>query len=122
AQDASEAAKGTFLAYSDGAGRKADFHALRHSFISNLAAGGVNPKTAQTLARHSTITLTMDRYTHLYAGDMAAALDALPDLSASIGQTARATGTHDAAAENSLSPSLSPKGEFRRSSVESGEV
>jgi len=122
AQDASEAAKGTFLAYSDGAGRKADFHALRHSFISNLAAGGVNPKTAQTLARHSTITLTMDRYTHLYAGDMSAALDALPDLSASIGQAQRATGTHDEAAGNSLSPSLSPKGEFRRSSVESGEV
>ena len=38
----------------------ADFHALRHTFVSNLA----NSKMAQPLARHSTITLTMDRYTH----------------------------------------------------------
>jgi hypothetical protein len=37
-----------------------DLYALRHTFISNLAAGGVHPKTAQGLARHSTITLTMD--------------------------------------------------------------
>ena len=38
------------------------FHALRHTFITNLARSGVHPKTAQSLARHSTITLTMDRY------------------------------------------------------------
>lgn len=52
------------IAARDDAGRVADFHALRHTFISNLAAGGVHPKTAQSLARHSTITLTMDR-THI---------------------------------------------------------
>jgi hypothetical protein len=27
-----------------------DFHAIRHQFISSLAAAGVHPKTAQTLA------------------------------------------------------------------------
>ena len=47
-----EAAK---IAARDLAGRVADFHALRHTFITNLAAGGVHPKVAQTLARHSTI-------------------------------------------------------------------
>ncbi len=57
-----------------------DWHSLRHSFITNLAAGGVAPKLAQTLARHSTITLTLDRYTHTFSGDDAAALLALPDL------------------------------------------
>jgi len=42
----------------------ADFHSLRHSFITNLARAGVHPSDAQALARHSTITLTMDFYTH----------------------------------------------------------
>jgi hypothetical protein len=48
----------------DAAGLVADFHSLRHTFITNLATAGVHPKTAQTLARHCTISLTMDRYTH----------------------------------------------------------
>ncbi|MBL4701844.1 MAG: tyrosine-type recombinase/integrase [Phycisphaeraceae bacterium] len=67
--------------YKDAGGRVADFHALRHTFITNLAQGGVHPKTAQALARHSTITLTMDRYTHSLQEDQTRALDVLPDLS-----------------------------------------
>src|SRR5207245_4402634 len=51
------------IPYHDETGRVFDFRALRHQFISNLAAGGVHPKIAQVLARHSTITLTMDHYT-----------------------------------------------------------
>src|SRR5207244_5524529 len=68
------------LAYHDVDGRVFDFHALRHLFISNLCHAGVHPKEAQILARHSTITLTMDRYTHLGIADAAAALDKLPAL------------------------------------------
>ena len=49
------------ISYRDGAGRVCDWHALRHTFISTIASGGVHPKVAQTLARHSTISLTMDR-------------------------------------------------------------
>jgi hypothetical protein len=75
-----EAAK---IAYRDAKGRVFDFHALRHQFISNLARGGVHPKEAQALARHSTITLTMDRYTHLGLADLTSALDRLPALTAS---------------------------------------
>ena len=93
AQDASEGQADTFLAYIDAGGRYADFHALRHSFISALASGGVHPKTAQTLARHSTITLTMDRYSHTYRGEAAAALNVLPDLSSPTSQTEKMTGT-----------------------------
>ncbi len=48
----------SFLAYRDDAGWVTDFHGLRRTFISNLARGGVHPKVAQQLARHSTITLT----------------------------------------------------------------
>jgi hypothetical protein len=68
------------LPYVDAHGRVFDFHALRHQFMRNLAAAGVHSKVAQTLARHSTITLTMDRYTHLGLVDQTAALDLLPDL------------------------------------------
>ncbi len=49
----------------DERGHRLDFHGLRHTFVTNLALAGVSPKDAQTLARHSTITLTLETYTHL---------------------------------------------------------
>ena len=73
--------KAAGIPYVDDAGRYADFHSLRHSYISNLARSGVHPKVAQSLARHSTITLTMDRYTHTRLEDQVEALERLPDLS-----------------------------------------
>jgi len=83
--------------YRDHAGRHADFHALRHTFITNLARGGVPAKVAQTLARHSTISLTMDRYTHMEVLDQRRALEVLPDLTAPPGvEVVRATGTDGA--------------------------
>jgi integrase/recombinase XerD len=68
----------TVLAYHDDQGRVFDFHSLRHQYISNLAIAGVHPKIAQTLARHSTITLTLDRYTHAGLADVAATVNGLP--------------------------------------------
>jgi site-specific recombinase XerD len=85
----------------DDDGRVFDFHGLRHQFISNLATAGVHPKAAQMLARHSTITLTMDRYTHLGLVDQTAALDKLPSLPSQGGnahQAMKATGTDGALA------------------------
>ena len=67
--------------YEDETGRIVDFHALRHSFITSLSAAGVHPKTAQVLARHSDINLTLSRYTHLEIADQTGAVEALPDLS-----------------------------------------
>ncbi len=78
----------------------ADFHSLRHTFVSNLAAGGVHPKLAQQLARHSTIALTLDRYTHVGLLDMNSALESLPNITAPESQTMRATGTTDQAASD----------------------
>jgi integrase len=66
------------IPYQDAQGRYFDFHGTRHTFISRLASGGVHPKVAQILARHSTITLTMDYYTHLGIHDQTAALEKLP--------------------------------------------
>ena len=70
-----------FLKY-DTADGCADFHALRHKFVTDLATSGVHPKLAKELARHSTITLTMDRYAHVGLLDMNAALESLPGLPA----------------------------------------
>jgi integrase len=66
-----------FLLYRDREGRVADFHALRHTFVTNLVNAGVAPKDAKELARHSTITFTMDHYAHVGVRDTAAALSKL---------------------------------------------
>jgi integrase len=64
--------------YIDTHGRYADFHALRHTFITNMIKSGINPKAAQSLARHSTIDLTMNVYTRLTISDQATAISSLP--------------------------------------------
>jgi integrase len=99
--------RSTELCYRDEAGRVFDFHALRHQFITNLARGRVHVKEAQQLARHSTITLTMDCYTHLGIVDLTSALDALPALPTMTGPASeaaelRATGTDGRADPKSL--------------------
>jgi len=81
------------LKYVDAAGRYADFHGLRHTCGSLLAASGCHPKVAQTIMRHCTIDLTMSRYTHVFAGQEADAVAALPDLGKPAKGTAKATGT-----------------------------
>ena len=68
------------LPYRDADGRVADFHALRHSYITLLERSGVSPKLAQELARHSDIRLTMNVYTHVRLHDLAGAVDGLPAL------------------------------------------
>ena len=71
------------IPYHDDKGRVADFHALRHTFITQLARSGVHPAKAKALARHSTITLTMDVYSHVETDELRGALDMLPaDLNA----------------------------------------
>jgi len=72
--------KAAGIPYKDVAGRYVDFHALRHFFCTNLARSGVHPNVAKTLARHSTIELTMDRYGHVELEEMSAALGRLPEL------------------------------------------
>jgi integrase len=69
-----------FLRYRDSDGRVADFHAMRHTYISGIVAGGATVKTAQELARHCSPTLTIGRYAHARLHDLTGALDALPDL------------------------------------------
>jgi integrase/recombinase XerD len=78
AQQRREREKSDFLAYCDHSGRFADFHSLRHTFITQLAQAGISPRMAQTLARHSDIRLTLQTYTHVDLGDQVAAIQSLP--------------------------------------------
>lgn len=67
-----------FLKYRDRPGRFADFHSNRHTFITNLGRAGVSPKTAQELARHSDIRLTIGVYSHSDLAEKADAVGRLP--------------------------------------------
>jgi len=82
--------------FEDGRKRRLDFHGLRHTFISCLAQSGVHPKTAQALARHSRIGLTMDVYTHIDADRIAEAVGHLPRLEANPQEGLKQTPDRDA--------------------------
>lgn len=66
--------------YEDAQGKIADFHGQRMTFITALARAGVSPATAQKLARHSDINLTMGIYTQLHMQELAGAVDKLSEL------------------------------------------
>ncbi len=58
-----------------------DFHASRVAYISNLVASGASVKTCQTLARHSTPSLTIGVYAKASLHDIKGAVENLPDMS-----------------------------------------
>ena len=64
----------------DDDGCYADFHALRHTYLSRLGRSGANPKVMQRLARHTTVELTLGRYTHADLYDLTSAVEQLPAL------------------------------------------
>ncbi|PTX92334.1 site-specific integrase [Opitutus sp. ER46] len=51
------------IARLDSLGRKLDFHALRYTFATRLAAGGASQRVTQELMRHSDPRLTANIYT-----------------------------------------------------------
>jgi site-specific recombinase XerC len=57
-----------------------DFHASRGSYITHLVASGASVKTCQTLARHSTPSLTIGVYAKASLHDIKGAVEELPDL------------------------------------------
>ncbi len=65
------------LAFCDARGLYADFHSLRHTYITNIGRSGASMKTRQELARHSEPGLTM-RCTHTQLEDKVRALEGLP--------------------------------------------
>ena len=55
-----------FLCVRNHAGHQLNFHALRHTCGAWLALAGNHPQVIQAVLRHSSITLTMDTYGHLF--------------------------------------------------------
>jgi excisionase family DNA binding protein len=55
----------------------ADFHALRHTYLTLGGRAGIDLRTLQKLAGHSTSTLT-EKYTHVRLHDEAGAVERLP--------------------------------------------
>ena len=102
--------------YVDANGLFADFHALRHTYITNLARNGVSLVTAQKLARHSTPMLTAQRYTHIDLQDQKVAVDRLPSLQRPLqragdfsGREVATDGTEACADPNEENPEIPSK-------------
>jgi integrase len=106
------------IPYQDEQGRYLDFHSFRHTFGTWLAEGGVHPKVAQELMRHSDINLTMNTYTHVLREHETDALSNLPNLDLPGAMSARfeATGT-DGQGHSDLSQNLSQSCNHQRISA-----
>ena len=84
-----------FLTEKNHEGEVLDFHSLRHTCGAWLAMTGAHPKAVQSVMRHSTITLTMDTYGHLFPGQEADTVARFPDMLSDGSEALRATGTAD---------------------------
>jgi len=66
------------IPFVDAQGRRADFHALRHTLATNLARCGVLPRVAMEFMRLSEMRLTNKTYTDVAHLPLAEAADMLP--------------------------------------------
>ena len=54
-----------FYSITEKAGIKCRFHDLRHTSITHLISSGVDVKTISSRVGHSSVSMTLDRYTHI---------------------------------------------------------
>jgi integrase len=66
------------IAAADGAGRRLDFHALRHTFGTLVDRISNSPHVTMDLMRHTDPKLTMNVYSHLRLYDLAGVVEQLP--------------------------------------------
>lgn len=67
-------------------------HVCRHTYCSNMAKAGMNPKTLQYLMGHSDIGVTMDTYTHLGLEDAKDEMIRMEELNAAKRELEKTTG------------------------------
>lgn len=67
-------------------------HVCRHTYCSNMAKAGMNPKTLQYLMDHSDIGVTMNTYTHLGLEDAQDEMIRMEELNAARAEVAKTTG------------------------------
>jgi integrase len=70
--------KAAGIPYMDELGRQADFHALRHTFDTNLARYGAPERIRMHMMRHKTRRMTSDVYTDVSQLPIAETMDRLP--------------------------------------------
>ena len=67
-------------------------HVCRHTYCSNMAKAGMNPKTLQYLMGHSDIGVTMNTYTHLGLEDAKDEMVRMEELNAARAELNKTTG------------------------------
>ena len=67
-------------------------HVCRHTYCSNQAKAGMNPKTLEYLMEHSDISVTMNVYTHLGFDDSKDEMVRLEELNAAKKEVEKVTG------------------------------
>ncbi len=60
-------------------------HVCRHTFCSNMAKAGVNPKKLQYIMGHSEIGVTLNTYTHFSYEDLGDEMEKVCDKQAAVG-------------------------------------
>lgn len=83
------------IQYANARGERADFHAMRHTFITWLSESGANVKDMMSLARHTDARLTVGKYSHSRIGGLSELGAKLPSFQ-SEPLAAIATGTDGA--------------------------
>ena len=68
------------IPYINEMGRRADFHALRHTTDTRMLAFGISPRVVQAFLRHSDIRLTTNTYTDVLNLPIGSELKKLPSL------------------------------------------
>jgi len=82
------------IALADAKGRRADYHALRHTYCTNLDRTGCSYTTKRALMRHSDSGVT-EGYSHARLDELYAAIERLPYPGAEDQSAAVRTGTDE---------------------------
>lgn len=75
-------------------------HICRHTYCSNMAKAGMNPKTLQYLMGHSDIGVTMNTYTHLGLEDAKDEMIRMEELNAARAEVSKTTGNEKPVTQN----------------------
>ena len=95
-------------------GERLDFHSLRNTCGAWAAMTGEHPNAVKAVMRHSTITLTMDTYGHLFPGQEADTVARLPGMLPGKTEALKATGTMDRGANERQQYRQQPQHETMR--------
>lgn len=70
-------------------------HVCRHTYCSNMAKSGMNPKVLQYLMGHSDISVTLNTYTHLKLDDAKEEMEKLAQAQKAAEEISRANGQEE---------------------------